>query len=197
MSKSYGFARCSLGEEKGQDLNRQVRELRAAGAEEIITERVHGDAKVKPQLDFLLEHIETGSSLYVTEASRLSRSVSQFCDILEIVKQKHLRLVIIGSITVDCRNSDMDPMSEAFLQMASIFNQLELSMIKARIRSGMANAREKGRQIGRKPVTKADLPPAFIKYYPSYMNGTMNVSELARVCQLSRPTIYKYLSLMK
>lgn len=197
MPKEYGFARCSLGEEKGQDLNRQVRELKAAGAEEIITERVHGDAKVKPQLDFLLEHIETGSSLYVTEASRLSRSVSQFCDILEIVKQRHLRLVIIGSITVDCRDSDMDPMSEAFLQMASIFNQLELSMIRARIKSGMANAREKGRQIGRKPVTKADLPPAFMKYYPSYMNGTMNVSELARVCQLSRPSIYKYLNLMK
>ena len=66
MSKNYGFARCSLGEEKGQDLNRQVRELKAAGAEEIITERVHGDAKVKPQLDFLLEHIEPNSSLYVT-----------------------------------------------------------------------------------------------------------------------------------
>ena len=49
MSKNYGFARCSLGEEKGQDLNRQVRELKTAGAEEIITERVHGDAKVKPQ----------------------------------------------------------------------------------------------------------------------------------------------------
>lgn len=74
MSKNYGFARCSLGEERGQDLNRQVRELEAAGAEEIITERVHGDAKVKPQLDFLLEHIEPNSSLYVTEVSRLSRS---------------------------------------------------------------------------------------------------------------------------
>lgn len=196
MSKEYGFARVSLGEEKGQDLNRQVRELKAAGAEEIITERVHGDAKVKPQLDFLLEHIEEGSSLYVTEASRLSRSVSQFCDILEIVKQKHLRLVIIGSITVDCRNNDMDPMSEAFLQMASIFNQLELSMIRARIKSGMANAREKGKQIGRKPVTKEDLPSSFMKFYPSYMNGTMSISDLARICGLSRPTVYKYLKLM-
>ena len=196
MSKKYGFAHCSLGEEKGQDLNRQVRELKAAGAEEIITERVHGDAKVKPQLDFLLEHIEEGSSLYVTEASRLSRSVSQFCGILEIVKQKHLRLVIIGSITVDCRNSEMDPMSEAFLQMASIFNQLELSLIKARVRSGMANARAKGKQIGRKPTTKADLPAVFIKYYPSYAKGEMNVTELARICGLSRPTAYKYIKLV-
>ena len=27
----YGYARCSLSEEKGQDLNRQIRELKAAG----------------------------------------------------------------------------------------------------------------------------------------------------------------------
>ena len=56
MPPNYGFSRCSLGEEKGQDLNRQVRELKAAGFEEIITERVHGDAKVKPQLSLRRWH---------------------------------------------------------------------------------------------------------------------------------------------
>ena len=44
MPKIYGYARCSLAEERGQDLNRQCRELKAAGAEDIITEREHGDA---------------------------------------------------------------------------------------------------------------------------------------------------------
>lgn len=34
----------------------------AAGAEEIITEREHGDAKVKQNLDLFLEVAETGSS---------------------------------------------------------------------------------------------------------------------------------------
>ena len=87
MPKNYGFARCSLGEEKGQDLNRQVRELKAAGAEEIITERVHGDAKVKPQLDFLLEHIEPNSSLYVTEVSRLSRSMDMMESFISAVNE--------------------------------------------------------------------------------------------------------------
>ena len=60
----------------------------------------------------------------------------------------------------------------------------------------MANARAKGKQIGRKPVTKADLPAVFIKYYPSYANGTMTVTELARVCSISRPTAYKYIKMM-
>ena len=196
MSKIYGFARCSLSEEKGQDLNRQVRELRAAGAEEIITERVHGDAKVKPQLDFLLEHIEGGSTLIVCEVSRLSRSVLQFCEIMELVKEKHLRLEVLGSITVDCRSGEIDPMSAAFLQMASIFSELEKNILRARVRSGIANARAKGKQIGRKPVTKADLPAVFVKYYPSYANGTMTVTELARICGMSRPTAYKYIKMM-
>ncbi len=197
MPKSYGYARCSLAEEKGQDLNRQVRELTAAGAEEIITEREHGDAKNKPNLDFLLEHMETGSTLIVCEVSRLSRSVLQFCEIMETIKEKHLRLVVLGSITVDCRSGEIDPMSAAFLQMASIFSELEKNILRARVRSGLANAKAKGKQIGRRHVTKEDIPAAFLKHYPSFQNGNMNVSELARICGLSRPTVYKYLTLVK
>ncbi len=192
----YGYARCSLAEEKGQDLKRQTRELTAAGAEKIITEREHGDAKSKPNLDFLMEHIETGSTLIVCEVSRLSRSVLQFCEIMETIKEKHLRLVVLGSITVDCRSGEIDPMSAAFLQMASIFSELEKNILRARVRSGLANARAKGKQLGRRPITKADLPASFLKHYHSYLDGTMNITELARICELSRPTVYKYLKMV-
>lgn len=60
----------------------------------------------------------------------------------------------------------------------------------------MAYARAKGKQIGRRPITKADLPAVFLKYYPSYMDGSMNVTELARVCGITRPTAYKYIKMM-
>ena len=196
MSKIYGYARCSLAEEKGQDLNRQVRELKAAGAEEIITEREHGDARVKQNLDMLLEVAQPGDTIITLEVSRLSRSTQQLCEIISIIKEKHLRLIIVGSITVDCRNGSIDPMSQAFIQMSGIFAELELSILRSRVKSGMANAREKGRRIGRPRTTKDDIPPVFYKHYPSLMSGKMNVSELARVCGLSRPTVYKYLKMM-
>ena len=190
MVKTYGYARCSLGEEHGQDLRRQVRELEAAGAEEIITEREHGDRE-KEQLNSLLQRMEPQSSLIVCEVSRLARSTKMLCDIIDIIQEKQLRLVIIGSITIDCRSGEMDPMSAAFLQMAGIFSELELSMIRSRVRSGLANARSKGVQLGRPKKTKDSIPAIFLKHYPSLMNGQMNVSELARVCNLSRPTIYR------
>lgn len=195
MEKIYGFARCSLAEEKGQDLNRQVRELKAAGATEIITEREHGDAKVKPHLDLLLESAEEGSTLICCEVSRLSRSTQQLCEIVNI-KEKHMRLIILGSITVDCRSGQIDPMSQAFIQMSAVFAELEFSILRARVRSGLANAVEKGRKLGRPQTTKDDIPAIFYKHYPAYVAGNMNISELSRICNLSRPTVYKYLKLI-
>lgn len=192
----YGYARCSTSESR-QDVQRQIRELKASGAEKVVFEYEHGDAKVKQNLEMLLEAAQPGDTILTTEVSRLSRSTQQLCEIIARIQQKRLRLTILGSITVDCRSGALDPMTKAFLQMSGIFAELELSMIRARVKSGMAAARAKGKQIGRKPTTKADIPAAFYRHYPAYASGQLNVSELARVCGLSRPTVYKYLRLIE
>ncbi len=191
----YGYARCSTNESK-QDINRQIKKLKAAGADEVIFEYEHGDAKTKKELQMLLEIAKAGDSIITLEVSRLSRSTQQLCELIVTIRQKHLRLVIVGSITIDCRNGELDAMSSAFLKMAGVFSELELQMIRARVKSAMANAKAKGAAIGRPRITKDDIPAIFLRHYPSLMNGTMNVSELARVCGLSRPTVYKYLKMM-
>ena len=194
--KTYGYARCSTNEDK-QDINRQIRELKAAGADEVIFEYEHGDAKVKKNLYMLLEMAASGDTIITMEVSRLSRSTQQLCEILDIVKNKHLRLMIVGSITVDCRKGKIDPMSQAFIQMSGVFAELELSMIRDRVRSGMENAKAKGKKVGRPQTTKDNIPPIFYKHYPAFVAGTLNISEFARLCGMSRPTIYKYLRLLK
>ena len=69
-------------------------------------------------------------------------------------------------------------MTKAFLQMSGIFAELELSMIRARVRSGMANARAKGAKIGRPQATADDIPAVFLRHYPAYKKRQLNVSEL-------------------
>ena len=194
--KVYGYARCSTNETK-QDINRQVRELKQKGAEEIFLEYEHGDSKIKSQQQALLEKAQAGDTIITLEVARLARSTQQLCEIIDTIREKHLCLVIVGSITLDCRDGQADPMSEAFLQMAGVFSQLELAMIRARVRSGMVNAKAKGVRIGRPQATADDIPQIFLRHYPSYKNGSLNVSELARVCELSRTTVYKYISLLE
>lgn len=192
----YGYARCSTNEAK-QDIQRQVRELKASGAEEIYLEYEHGDARVKSQQEAMFSAAQSGDTIITLEVPRLARSTQQLCAIIDTVREKHLCLVIIGSITLDCRAGRADPMSEAFLQMAGVFSQLELSMIRQRVRSGMDNARAKGKQIGRPQTTRDDIPAIFLRHYPAFRNGQLNTSELARVCNLSRTTVYKYIGLLK
>lgn len=53
----YGYSRCSTNETK-QDIHRQVRELKAAGAEEIFMEYEHGDAKIKSQQQAMFAQVQ-------------------------------------------------------------------------------------------------------------------------------------------
>ena len=69
----YGYARCSTNESK-QDINRQIKELKAAGADEVVFEYEHGDAKTKKQLQMLLDIAKEGDTIITLEVSRLSRN---------------------------------------------------------------------------------------------------------------------------
>ena len=135
-----------------------------------------------------------GDTIVVTEVPRIARSVKQLCDVMEIVRDKHLRLQILGSISLDCRTDVPDPMTVAFLQIGGVFAELELHMIRARVRSGVANAKAKGKRLGRPPVTAEDIPDSFFRYYSRYQAGEINVTELARLAQISRPTAYRYIA---
>ena len=145
----------------------------------------------------MLEVAEPGDTIITLEVSRLARSTKQLCDIIDIIREKKLRLIITNSITMDCRSGNPDPMTEAFLQIAGVFSQLELSMIRARVRSGMENARLKGKRIGRKPIGPEDIPDSFFRYYSRFQAGEINLSELARLTQKSRPTMYHYIRVLE
>lgn len=192
----YGYARCSTNE-KLQDIQRQVRELKQQGAtdETIYLEYESGTKENRAELNKLLHIVRPGDTIISTEVSRITRSTKQLCDIIELVKRRHVKLVL-GAFVVDCRK-ELDPMTEGMLKMMGVFAELERNMISQRVKSGMENARAKGKAIGRPPVTADDIPGVFYKHYPKYKKGELNKTELSRICGLSYPTIYKYLRIVE
>ncbi len=81
--------------------------------------------------------------------------------------------------------------------MSGVFAELELRIIRERVRSEMANAKSKGVKLGRPHTTKDHIPQIFYRHYPSYKSGNLNLTEFARVCGLSRTTVYKYVGLLE
>lgn len=192
----YGYCRCSTNENK-QDINRQVRELKQSGAERIYIEWEHGDAVLKKELNELLDECQEGDTIITLEVSRLARSVRQLIEITDVIKAKKLCLNVVGSITVDCTAGTLDPFTQAFLTISGVFAELELNIIRQRVKSGMQNAKEKGKTIGRPKLTRERIPDLFYRYYPLYKNKEINITELSRLCQKSRNTIYKYLDIIE
>ena len=196
MSKVYGYCRCSTNEER-QDVNRQKRELYKLGVtedENIYWEYESGTKDDRVEFNKLLDVIEPTDTICTTEVSRLTRSTSYLCEILKMVQEMHLRL-IIGSFVVDCRTDDIDPMTKGMLMMWGVFSEMERDIISARVKSGMANAKAKGKQIGRPKTEKDNLPINFLKYYPMYKSGDINVTEFSKLSGVSRKSIYKYIKI--
>lgn len=195
----YGYARCSTNESK-QDINRQKRELRNMGIKEdnIFFEYESGAKDDRKELNRLMQIVKPGDSITSLEVSRLTRSTQKLCEIIKEVQEKQIRLVIAGSITIDCSpGKELDAISKGMMLMWGVFAELERDIITARIKSGIINAKTKGVRFGRPQITIDTLPYIFLKYYPMFQKGSINLSELSRLSGISRPTFYKYLKLLE
>lgn len=193
----YGYCRCSTNETK-QDISRQERELKAMGVADknnIFKEYESGTKINRRELNRLLNIVCEGDTIIATEVSRITRSTKQLCEIIEIAKNKHLKL-IFGMFIVDC-TKELDPMTEGMLKMMGVFSEIERNMISQRVKSGIANARSKGKIVGRPQLKIKDIPEKVIDNYKLYENNSISKTDYAKICNISRPTLDKYLQLIK
>lgn len=192
---TYGYARCSTNETK-QDVERQLRDLIAMGAsrENIYYEYESGAKHDRPELARLMQRIQPGDTIVTTEVSRITRSLRQLCDIIITAKQIKIRIKI-GNFVIDC-TGEVDHMTEAMLQMMGVFSELERNMTIDRIKSGLANARAKGIRLGRPPKKVDELPKKVLEFWPLFEGGTITKTDYARICGITRPTLYKYIRRM-
>ena len=193
----YGYARCSTNDTK-QDLQRQVRELKELGATDttIYKEYISGASTKKPEWNKLLQVIHEGDTIVVTEVSRISRSTKQLCEVIELIQQRKLKLIIKNSLTIDCTGGTLDPMTKAFIQMSGVFAELEKDIISQRVKSGVANAKDKGKRVGRPALTVDHVKEnkKFMDCYKLWKEGRLKKTEIRKLTSLSRTTIDKYLS---
>ena len=196
---NYGYSRCSTNENQNrQDAEYQIKELVEKGVprETIYIEYESGAKEDRPVFKKLLKSMVKGDSLYFTDITRLSRSTQQLCKVIDFINDGKMRLVI-GSLDVDCRSDNIEPMVEGMLKMMAVFAELDRKMKIYQINLGLKNARKEGRIGGRPRTKKENIPVSFYRYYPLYKNKQINKKEFSRLAKLSYPSIYKYISIVE
>lgn len=181
----FGYARVSTD---NQSLNRQIDALNNYGVNEIVTEKITGTKKNRPELDRLLDKVRKGDIIVVESLSRLGRSTKDLLALIEYFNDNDIVFVSLKE------NIDIStPTGTLLLTVLSALSQFERDLIVQRTREGLEAARARGRKGGRPPIKQKEIEKA-LKLYDTQ---THTISEICSICGISQGTLYKYVNLRK
>lgn len=173
-----GYARVST---EDQQIDSQLDRLKTAGAERIWTDRISGAQRNRPGLDQLLDQIRSGDVVMVTRYDRLSRSLHDLLNLVEVIR---LRGAGFRSLAEDIDTTT--PAGRLVFHVFASIAQFERERISERTREGLALARKQGRVGGRPRALSAEQRAEVCRLRDSEGRG---IAELARLFRVSQNTI--------
>lgn len=143
-------------------------------------EGISGTKNSRPALDRMMAAVNTGEvkTVVVYSFSRFARSTTHLLNALQVFKSKGVSFV---SLTEKIDTST--PVGLAVFSILAAISQLERDLIAERVKAGLANARAKGRQIGRKKSRDSNLIRALLK-------SGVTFRQAARIAKVSHGSIY-------
>lgn len=165
MKKVIIYARVSTS---SQEYDRQLEELRAycknMGYEVVkeFAETASGTKKAADRvaLSELLNYVDTHKvdKVVIFECSRLSRRVIDFLEIIDYLTARKVSVYILqNGLETLLPNNQPNPIAQLALGILAQFNNLERTLIRARMSSGYDHYRAHGGKVGRKEGYRKSL----------------------------------------
>lgn len=182
----YGYVRVSTAE---QNAGRQLKHLNEAGCEVIYEEKVSGATVNRPELQCMLDALQPGDVVIVSDLTRISRSTRDLFDLVELIKTKGASLKSIKDTWLDTTSDN--PYSTFLLTVMAGVSQLERDLIRQRQSEGVALAKESGKYKGR--IKKySDKHAGMAHAIELYQQGK-TVKEICDITNVSRSALYREL----
>jgi DNA invertase Pin-like site-specific DNA recombinase len=154
-----------------------------------ITDKVSGAKSARPGLDRCLQQLRQGDVLNVWRLDRLGRSMRHLIDLVEELRQRGIGFKSLCDGVIDTTTASGELVFHIFTALA----QFERRLIQERTNAGLAAARARGRKGGRKPIPASDPRVQMAKKMHS--DRTLPVMDICKTLRISRPTLYRYLSM--
>ena len=184
-----GYARVSTNE---QNLDRQLDQLKDYGVDKrsIYQEKMTGTRADRPQLNKMIDELQSGDTVVIVDLTRVSRSTKDLLAIIDKIKAKGAYIKSIKDTWLD--TTDNNPYNAFLLTVMSGLSQLERDLISVRTKEGLNSARIRGR-IGGRP-NKQNEKAAIVTALAA---GGMRITDIIKETGLSRSTINRILGKQK
>lgn len=188
----YGYVRVSTRE---QNEDRQIIALTAAGVPEknIILDRKSGKDFDRPGYRRLCKKIKCGDILFIKSIDRLGRNYDEILTQWRyLTKEKKIAIVVLDMPLLDTRQGrDLtgELIADIVLQLLSYVAQTEREFIRQRQAEGIAAAKARGIQFGRRPLPK---PEAFPAVCIRWQEGDLSARQAALQLGVTHHTFLKW-----
>ena len=130
-----------------RNLDRRRDALTKAGAGHLFADTITGTARLRPELDRLLDQLRPADVVVVTKYDRLARSLKELLEIVEAIESK---CAGFRSLAEDIDTTT--PAGRLVFHVFASIAEFERGRIAERTREGLDAARKRGRVGGRPPV---------------------------------------------
>lgn len=165
-----------------QNEARQVEALKPHNIEKWYIEKVSGKDTKREKLQLMLDFVREGDEVYVMDFSRLSRSVQDLLNIVDLLNSKKVKLVSLKE------NLDTSTATgKLMLTMIGAISEFERQNILERQREGIDIAKREGKYKGRKPLELDN----FNEVYDSWKKRELTAVSASKILGINRGTFYR------
>lgn len=175
-----GYARVST---RDQNLDLQVAALKAAGCEQIFTDKASGASADRKGLDAALSHSRQGDAFVVWKLDRLGRSVKHLVDFVGRLQERGIDFV---SLTDGIDTAT--PAGRFFFHVMAALAEMERDLLRERTRAGLDAARDRGLVGGRRRA----LSEEGVESARQLLAAGRSPRSVADLLGISVPTLYRY-----
>ncbi len=144
------------------------------------------------KVDQLLEELDTGDTLIVSELSRMGRSVGEIITTVDTLVKKKIRFIAVKEgIRL---NGSQDMQTKVMVTMFSLFAEIERDLISLRTKEGLAAAKASGKKLGRPKgvLGKSKLDGREDEITRLLTLGVSKAS-IAKITGVDRSTLYNFI----
>jgi DNA invertase Pin-like site-specific DNA recombinase len=188
---------------EGQDLDQQrlaildyAQKNRVTVDKFVKTKRSSQHAAQKADLVRIIEGLQPGDRIIVSELSRFGRSLNQILQIIDLLIQREVRLVAIKEAIRFEGKQNLQ--TKAMIALFGLFAEIERDLIAERTKEGLAAAKAQGKRLGRPKgalsKSKLDGKEDEIR---SLLQKQVSKASIARIMDVSQTTLHHFIKTRK
>ena len=194
MGNQYAYIRVS-SKEQNEERQRAAMLEYGVPAKNIILDKQSGKDFERQGYKRLMKKLKRGDILIIKSIDRLGRNYHEILEQWRILtKEKEAAIVVLDMPLLDTRqNRDLTGVliADIVLQLRSYVAETERKFIRQRQAEGIAAARARGANLGRRPK---DRPPEFAAVKAAWENGEISARSAARRLKINHMTFKRWAS---